>query len=82
MTGRSAGDHQNVLICGPTDVGKTFLVCALDNQARRQGRSAFYVRLSRLLPALCSSFCNFQMVAPMSAQFCNQEHRGKISNIL
>ncbi len=52
MTGRWVADHQNVLICGKTGVGKTFLACALANQACRQGRSAFYVRLPRLLPAL------------------------------
>ena len=52
MTGRWVSEHQNILICGPTGVGKTFLACALANQACRQGRSVLYVRLPRLLPAL------------------------------
>lgn len=52
MTSRWVSEHQNILICGPTGVGKTFLACALANQACRQGHSALYVRLPRLLPAL------------------------------
>ncbi len=54
MTGRWVGAHQDVLIFGATGVGQTFLACALVNQACRQGRSAFYVRLPRLLPAPAS----------------------------
>jgi DNA replication protein DnaC len=41
--------HQNVIISGPTGVGKTFLACALAQKACRQGYRAFYIRLPKLL---------------------------------
>ena len=44
--------HRNVLITGPTGVGKTFIGCALAHMACREGFSALYVRLPRLLPEL------------------------------
>ena len=40
---------QNVIITGPTGVGKTYVACALANRACRMGFSAFYTRLPRLL---------------------------------
>jgi DNA replication protein DnaC len=39
---------QNVIIVGPTGVGKTYLACALANRACRSGLSSFYVRAPRL----------------------------------
>lgn len=45
-------NHQNALIAGPTGVGKTFLACALANAALRQGFSARYYRVPRLLTEL------------------------------
>lgn len=42
-------EYQNVLISGPTGVGKTYLACALANQACRHGFSARYYRTPRLL---------------------------------
>lgn len=48
LTGVWVAEHQNILITGPTGVGKTWLACALANQACRQGRSVLYLRVPRL----------------------------------
>lgn len=42
-------DGRNVLVTGPTGVGKTFLACALGNAACRQGFTTRYYRVPRLL---------------------------------
>jgi len=47
--GRWLKEHNNVLLIGPTGVGKTYLACALAQKACRQGYSALYFRLPRLL---------------------------------
>jgi DNA replication protein DnaC len=36
--------HQNIIVTGPTGVGKTFIACALANKACREGYRSFYIR--------------------------------------
>ena len=42
-------DCRNLLITGPTGIGKTWIACAWGQQACRQGYRSLYVRLPRLL---------------------------------
>ena len=42
----------NVLICGPTGVGKSYLACALAHKACLEGYTALYLRLPRLFEEL------------------------------
>jgi DNA replication protein DnaC len=44
--------HQNLLIIGPTGVGKSWIACALGHKACRDNRSVLYQRLPRLVDAL------------------------------
>ncbi len=45
-------EHHNLLITGPTGIGKSWLACALAHQACRVGLNVLYLRLSRFLPDL------------------------------
>jgi DNA replication protein DnaC len=54
-TGQWIRHRQNVIVTGPTGVGKTYLSCALANAAGRQGFSARYYRVPRLLTELAAS---------------------------
>ena len=60
------GDHRNVIITGATGVGKTYLACALAQQACRKGRRAIYVRLPRLLDDLTLSHADGSFVRQLA----------------
>ena len=47
--------HHNLLITGPTGVGKSWIACALGNKAAREGFTVLYGRLGRLLDDLATA---------------------------
>jgi DNA replication protein DnaC len=47
--------HRNVLVSGPTGVGKSFIACALGNSAARSGYTVLYIRAPRLFETLQQS---------------------------
>jgi DNA replication protein DnaC len=51
-TSRWIDEHLNVVITGATGVGKTYLACALGQQACRKGHRVLYRRASRLIDEL------------------------------
>jgi DNA replication protein DnaC len=51
-TCRWVTEHQQVIITGATGVGKTYIACALAQQACRRGHRAVYRRVSRLFHEL------------------------------
>jgi DNA replication protein DnaC len=42
--------HDNLILCGPTGVGKSWLACALGHKACRDNRSVLYQRVPKLFP--------------------------------
>lgn len=45
-------EHQNVIVTGPTGVGKSYLACALAHKACREGFRTLYLRAPRLFDDL------------------------------
>jgi DNA replication protein DnaC len=55
-------EHQNVLITGATGTGKTYVACALAQQACRSGYRAIYRRASRLYQELALAHADGTLV--------------------
>ena len=52
FTCRWIGERRHLIVTGATGTGKSWIACALGNQAAREGHSVLYARLSRLLDDL------------------------------
>jgi len=52
LAGQWIAAHDNLVICGPTGVGKSWLACALGHKACRDDRSGLYQRLPKLFSTL------------------------------
>ena len=44
--------HQNLIITGPTGIGKSYLACAFAQKACREGMSTIYLRITKLFENL------------------------------
>ncbi len=55
FTCRWITDHRHLIVTGATGTGKTWICCALGNQAARESFSVLYARLSRLLDDLATA---------------------------
>src|ERR1700686_791550 len=52
VTGDWIDAHDNLIVCGPTGVGKSWLACALGHKACRDNRSVLYQRVPKLFADL------------------------------
>lgn len=52
IVGKWIDAHDNLIICGPTGVGKSWLACALGHKACRDQRSVLYQRTNKLFADL------------------------------
>lgn len=64
--------HHNLLITGPTGCGKSWLACALGQQACRQGLSVRYLRVGKLIEELRIAHADGSYLAILS-QFAKTE---------
>lgn len=55
FTCRWIGAHRHLILAGATGTGKSWIACALGNQAAREGYSVLYTRLSRLLDEIATA---------------------------
>jgi DNA replication protein DnaC len=66
-TCRWIGDHLNIILTGPTGVGKSFIACALAHRACLEGFKALYFRSSRLFSDLAMAKGDGRYVKLMSS---------------
>ena len=67
---RWVAEHHNVLVTGATGTGKTYIGCALAQQACRKGYRAIYRRASRLFSELALARADGLQRSPEVTRVC------------
>jgi len=73
-------EHLNVLLVGPTGVGKSYVACALGQAACRRGLRVLYRRVPRLLPSpTCGTRARSCAVASLQTSRVSGSRRSRAS---
>jgi DNA replication protein DnaC len=75
-------ENFNLMITGPTGIGKSWIACALGHQACRLGLSVFYIRLSKLLEEMRLAHVDLLIIDDWGLERFNVDQRRAFLDIV